>query len=434
MVSGAWIFSVASAFMIGRQLASNVSGDRSSDSPRNFTEKVSATYIAKNGRSEEIFTESDGLVPSEDEVDYVDPRSVVPSLRAALKISDPVKRLRLITLALEGLDSSNVREALAVLENQPGGGFARARDLNLLMYAWGSFDGSAALEYAENELRGRTSRFASYTAMSGWAANEPQAALAYVEVNSSGDSQLLGLVSGWASTDLASAAEYVKGLPEGSDRDRAIGIVVNNFLQEGAEYAAAWAESLPEGDYKFEVVKNLSRQWASVDAPSTAQWVTGYAETEMGERAVAVVASQWARDDPEAAALWASSFQEDGSRESSLQAVFNRWGGNDPNAAGEWLNSLPPQSSLDPAVDAFARRISGDDPQGALTWAESIIDSEMRLKSVTIVGQEWYRQDPEAATQWVETSQLPTEVQTAIVNPPQEESQNDRRGFFGRGQ
>ena len=98
--------------------------------------------------------------------------------------------------------------------------------------------------------------------------------------------------------------------------------------------------------------------------------------------------------------------------------------------AGDWLNSLPAEPSLDPAVDAFARRISDDDPQGALSWAESIIDPDLRTQSVTNVGQEWYRQDPEAATQWVENSQLPSEVQAAIVNPPPE-SRNDRRGFFG---
>ncbi len=430
ILAGVWALSMALAFFVGRQWASD-SSDRNENvdhSAVRFEERNPKDNDLNFKEAEDLFSDVDAGHDQE----FINPRSVVPSLRAAIKLSDPIKRLQLITLALEGLDSTNVREALALFENQPGGGFDRVRDLNLLMYAWGSFDGSAALDYAANEMRGPGSRFATYTAMSGWAANDPQGAVTWTEENDADSRTVLGLISGWASTDLPGATDYVSGLPEGRTSSRAVGILVSNYLQEGSDYAVAWAESLPDGELKADVVNNLSRQWASVDAPSTAQWIADYADTESGQHAVATVASQWARDDPEAAALWASSFTEDGSRESGLQAVFNRWGGNDPNAAGEWLNSLPPEQNLDPAVDAFARRISGDDPQGAITWAESIIDPDMRLKSVTIVGQEWYRQDPEATSEWVETSQLPSEVQSAILNPPPE-SRNDHRGPFGGG-
>ncbi len=184
-----------------------------------------------------------------------------------------------------------MREALALIEKQPGGGFDRVRDLNLLMYSWGTFDGPEALDYAANEMSGRSSRFATYTAMSGWAANDPQGALAWTEENNADSRTVLGLVSGWASTDLVGATDYVAGLPEGSDRSRAVGILVNDYLQEGADYAVAWAESLPEGELKSDVVNSLSRQWASVDAQSSAQWIAGYADTELGESAVPAAAS-----------------------------------------------------------------------------------------------------------------------------------------------
>ncbi len=431
LFAGVWVITVALAFFVGRQLSfdNGVKGVDFSDVAGVENEKLpSVEELIGEGS----FSESEGLEYFGEELDTVHPGSVVPSLREALRVTDPVKRLQLLTLALEGLDSSNVHEALALLENRPRG-FSQTHDLNLLMYSWGKFDGPAALDYAENDMRGRMARFATHSAMSGWAANDPQGALDWTVTNDSEGVEILGLVSGWASVDLAGAADYVIGLEEGPERSRAVGVVVNNYLQEGPDYAVAWANSLPEGDFKTGVVGNLSRQWANIDAPATAQWVTGYADTELGERAVPVVASQWAREDPAEAAAWASSLPEGSSKEKGLSAVANRWASTDPNAAGEWLNSLPPDPSLDSAVDSFARRISSDDPEGAVSWAESIIDPELRSDSVTKVGQEWYRQDPEAASQWVESSQLSAEVQAAILNPPPE-IPNDRRGFFGRGQ
>ena len=341
-------------------------------------------------------------------------------MRSTVAETNPVRRIVKLARTLEGLDESNILEALALFEDLPPGPM-RMQEMNLLMYAWGAFDGPAAVGYAEAEIGGRLGRFAAHSALSSWSARDPFEALAWSrEQIPEGERNpyTVGIVAGWTNYDILEAADFVAGMPEGRDRYRSLGILASQFLQNGIPEATQWADGLPEDEFKESVFLNLARQWSSQDPESSADWVEHHVGESYSVDAIRTVASNWARDDPLSAVSWAAELPEGEAREKGVAASISRWAADDPNAAGDWLNEIPAEPSMDPAVRAFARRIAELDPEAALSWSKSIIDPELRLQSIQEVSQDWYRQDPQSASAWLAESELPSEVRESITNPP----------------
>ena len=411
-----WVLTVIVAFLMGASLARRDLEKPSSEAVDVDTE--TGLELAGPGTGETVEGNltgarrgSAGKEPARQDLERDAPHDLVSRFTVAVNETDPVKRVIGMAGALEGLNASNVQEAVAIFENLPPGR-GRALELNLLMHAWGAIDGPSAIDYAQNKIRGGASRFAINTAISSWAVVDPEAALAWSAERTEGtlNRYLPGVVAGWANYDLANASQFVAELPEGRERNWSVEVLASNYLQKGAGEAVEWADGLQEGRFKELVQTSVARQWARQDPANTAEWVEALAEFDEVGDVVRIVSSEWARSDPQTAIEWVAQLSDAEMRAEGIVAVIDRWAAEDPNAAGEWLNEKPLDAFLDPAIDAFARRTAGRDPESALTWAESIVDAEVRVKSLVEVGQIWYQDDPEAAARWIEDSGLPAEI------------------------
>ena len=434
-----WVLTVMVAFLAGASLAWRALEKPSAEAMDADTQ--TGLELADPGPGETVEGDlkvSDhrnaGEKPAREDLESDAPHDLVSRFTVAVNETDPVKRVIGMAEALEGLNASNVQEAVAIFEDLPPGR-GRALELNLLMHAWGSIDGPSAIDYAQNKIRGGASRFATYTAISSWAAADPEAALAWSTERTEGTSNryLPGVVAGWANYHLADASQFVAELPEGRERNWSVEVLTSNYLQLGGGEAVDWAADLREGRFKELVQTSVARQWARQEPAASAEWVEALAEFDQVGDAVRIVSSEWARSDPQTAIEWAAQLSDAEVRTEGIVAVIDRWAADDPNAAGEWLNEKPLDASLDPAIDAFSRRIARMDPESALSWAESIVDSEVRAKSLIEVGQNWYRDDPEGAARWIENSGLPSELRDSMANPPPRRRDDRRSRFFSRG-
>ncbi len=393
-----WILAVSAGFAAGYSLANLRRGEPTEHRLENVSNSAEP-LVKKKSRDLEVAEEGPSQLPAESLFFGETPdqeSDTISLMRTAVAETDPVRRIVKLAQSLEGLDESNILEALALFEDLPPGPM-RMREMNLLMYAWGAFDGPSAIGYAEAEIGGRIGRFAAHSALSSWSARDPHEALAWSQEQSFDGERnpyTLGIVAGWTNYDIREAAIFVAGLPEGRERNRSVGILTSQFLQNGIPDATRWADSLPEDEFKKGVFSNLARQWARQDPEASANWIERHAKKDYSVDAIRTVASNWARDDPLTTVSWAVELPEGEAREKGVAASVNRWAADDPNAAGDWLNEIPLEPAMDPAVRAFARRIAVQDREAALSWSESIVDPDLRLQSIQEVGQDWYRQDP----------------------------------------
>ena len=353
------------------------------------------------------------------------------AILSALNEPNPLKANLLFAQLLAQLDPENIESAMDTLRENADGQ-APFRNMGLLTYAFGAMDGEKAIEYAQG-IEGRGSVFTTSSALSGWASNDPQAAMAWLQSreNLEGMEKAMfarGLVNGLAQTDLNMATEYALSVGDADMQRQFFDVIAREQMNKGIEAASAWANTLPD-DAKSDALYNIARQFTRDDLDAAAKWASNYATEPYGNFAVAEVADELSERDPLAAIDWLNSLPTGDAQSSGMAATFREWGRNDPTAASEYLVAMPDGASKDQAVGAFAATIAREDPESAITWASTVADPQIREQSMIRAGQSYFRTDPAAAQTWVQTSGLSREAQEAVLNPPRP----DRGGGGGPG-
>ena len=88
---------------------------------------------------------------------------------------------------------------------------------------------------------------------------------------------------------------------------------------------------------------------------------------------------------------------------------------NDPQGAVSFVQSLPEGKSKEQATVNLSMNIARNDPQAAIGLASGIADPGQRSRAQQNVVRTWIRNDPAAATQWVNSSSLPQDVKTRLL-------------------
>jgi hypothetical protein len=329
-------------------------------------------------------------------------KTIIPqTIREALDDSDPISRMSVFTEALQHLGPHNVQE---VLQQFKDAGETNDREFSMFLYAWAKFDGAAAMDYTkQNNQRGWQGMQNSYSAMSGFAAVDPQGAEAWARENFEGQDNpyLIGVINGVAKTDLAHATEITQSLPYGRIRGRAVDTLLDGYFKQGNEAAMAWASNLEEGVLKNGIVSRVTGRLTREDPTLAASFVDTLAPGEERNQASVSLAEGWSRSDPKAAAEWVVRLSDDQVRAKALEESIDNWARRDKEAAGAFLKAQPPGPYLDGAVKEYAERLRFDDPVNALTWAATITNEDSRHKLMERIAEEWSERDPEAAAQFL---------------------------------
>jgi len=122
-----------------------------------------------------------------------------------------------------------------------------------------------------------------------------------------------------------------------------------------------------------------------------------------------------AQNHPQAAFDIATGIGDSDFRTSAQKDVVEQWSEKDPAAATQWMQSLPVGQTKHSALLGFSEFMSEEEPQAAMDMASGIGDSNVRTEAQKNVVKQWSKQDPAAATQWINSSALPQEVKTQLL-------------------
>lgn len=408
-----WAISLGVVFYIGLELGTQDKNHADLISPEIKNSSQSATHSSQKKETEQSTKSiprsfsTDSLSQDSISVTYSPP--LPPNLRRIMEDGSMVERMGAYMDALRGMDINTVSEVVDAFEALPTG-YGRHLEMKLLMRSWANLDPQGALNYAQNSLDEKSERrFAMSEVLAGWAVNNSDAAIAWVERynlenpdSKQSVSLLVGLVKGIAENDLESANLFSQNLQDSSAKWQATTFLAQEYAKLGTENAIKWAENFPENDERMRatIFGHLGSKLALNDIDGVARWAESLPTDKASEQVLNNLLSQWSAKKPQEAANWASQIQNPDKRTQAMKLLTTKWSLRDPIATASWLNQFPPSAELDPVVGEFVNRISTRDPEGAMGWATSIVDADRKEKAINQVLRVWERNDPSKAKEW----------------------------------
>jgi hypothetical protein len=274
-------------------------------------------------------------------------------------------------------------------EDGMGSPMTQLLTMELLTFAWAKKDPHAALAWVEKTRDSIQSEVAVRSILHSWAEDNPTQALAYARQSDAarnpkskhGNELLLGVISGLAESDFATASTLLGGMSDPYASVDAALMLVPKIWKSGESASIAWAQKLPAGAGRDAACRQIGRQIARSDLGRAMAWVDQMAESKVKADLSYDFAKQTAAKQPVDAVRWVEQMPAGETRSRCVQAVVSEWAEKDPVSTAQWLNTeLARRSggSLDDALTLFVHQISDADVQSALSWVGAISDPEQR--------------------------------------------------------
>ena len=392
-----WALIAAGAFFVGNKKdQGSVNPDQTADQTNNNYSGSDSFLASGSGRSSKA-PGSSSLVSKNKggALENINSLSGELSRRisAALVDPDPIRRNASVSQMLLELDQSNVSEILSAFENAPGGR-DNDRFFNDFLFAWARISGEEAVKYAMDPESPKRTRGDEVTAVSGWAAVDPDAARQFVDGVENSDVRQwmhLGVLREMVQSDLDGAISYseqnVKSRARGEQMDR----IAEALVKERGEQALIdWINGIDhtkkENDmlsYKSYAVRIALDRTLKSNPEMALQFVTDNAQEPYLTSDTLERASRAAGDSMQEEMQWLVNLPEQvkGQRH-AIGERFEEFIRDDFVGAGEWLASQPLGPAYDEAIQDYAISAAKDDPEAALAWVDRITDE--RLKNYTL--------------------------------------------------
>ncbi len=311
-------------------------------------------------------------------------------LKNALADSDPIRRNATISQMLLELTPANAAEMLAAFENSPGGR-ENDRHFNDFLYAWARVSGEDAIKYAMDPDSPKRTRGDEMTAISGWAASDPDSAMLFVDQVENSDTRQwmhLGVTKAMIQNDLDGAIAYseknLRGRARGEQMDRIADAVMD---QRGEQGLIDWINGIDhtpkENDmlsYKRGAIRESLSKIARNDPDKAVQYIMDnvtepFIDSDSLERISHYISDTSIADEVQ----WLAELPEEveGQRH-ALGERFEDFIKEDFVGAGEWLANQPLGPAYDEAIQDYAFSAAKDNPEAALAWVDRISDERMR--------------------------------------------------------
>tara|TARA_B100000902_G_scaffold388208_1_gene433441 strand:+ start:745 stop:1980 length:1236 start_codon:yes stop_codon:yes gene_type:complete len=392
LINCLWAAIATSAFFVGKkdQSPSSSKNSNSADVSRSLAsnEKFKSSTGNRPGQLGATKRTQKDLQPKSDTLSL---NGVTNSkLKNALVDSDPIRRNATISQMLLELTPANASEMLAAFENSPGGR-ENDRHFNDFIYAWARVSGEEAIKYAMDPESPRRTRGDEMTAISGWAASDPNSAMQFVDSVENTDTRQwmhLGVTKEMIKTDLDSAIAYseknVKSRARGEQMDRIADALMQQRGEQGViDWINGIDHNVKENDmlsYKQHATKQAVDRIARNDRDKAIQFITDNAteqfiDSDTLERTSRYVSRTSIADEVQ----WLADLPNEvkGQRH-ALGERFEEFIKEDFAGAGEWLSSQPLGPAYDEAIQDYAMSAAKDNPEAALAWVDRISDDRLR--------------------------------------------------------
>jgi hypothetical protein len=301
-------------------------------------------------------------------------------------------------------------EALPEVRRAYSGTFFDLGDTELVLLAewWARFDAPAALEWSYAEWRADATQV-QQAILRAWARQDPEAALRVAENQKSDKWRALwmdSVLSGWEESGQPGAFEFVRAMPPGADRQRAlVALARRKVLREGVASAFDWGESLPEDEDKFKLnlLRRVGSAAAELDPELAAERAGRLAAGPYADGLLRHVGTRWAKRDGVAALRWLASLPPGSARDDGVSETYRtwvRWARADALRFMEGPERSDP--ALEPATALYAQVLADDDGHAAIEIARQFQDEDLRWATVGRVWRTWWIDDEPAANAWFE--------------------------------
>lgn len=335
------------------------------------------------------------------------------ALEKILREPDPLRRINAFTAFLKNMTGAEAPAMLELMLDLSDAGVSMDTEGPLFLQAWGEKDGPGAIAVAmESRQKGKQGASGEDLSiiMSGWAASNPQEAVAWLQslpadkYPENRDKLMAGIASGWSAKDMDAAGRWIESLPPTDAQGGMIDVLVKRInATRGPESMQRWFEGIvpTEGNAAFRrrAFDEIGERLARTDVTRAVDWLDQHADlpgAASGPAAFTIL-STWAEQHGSAAADWALAHMETGKPESErtpLSAAVSAWAEKDPNAVGQWLSTKTGQPGYDRAAAAFSFTIQETDAESAFAWAGTIQDSKLRKERRITTGVNWMSTAP----------------------------------------
>jgi len=269
----------------------------------------------------------------------------------------------------EAKDASNLVEGLKNLAPGTISAEISQGLLHTGLSKWASVDAAAAARFLDNyggdippsvwqavaESWGMLDPASAFA----WAHQQPDAVIK--------EKQMWGAMMAWVKTDLPAAAEYARGHLDGTlTSEKLVSLAANYLAANDPKAAIAYIETLPEGLVKQSAQMMAASKWAYNDPAAAAAWVSSLPAEAQSEAAGGVVMA-WATQDPQAAGNWIQTL-EGAARDSAISAYSGNLARRDPATALEWAQSIESPNTRTTTVEMLLRQWLQRDPTRATEW------------------------------------------------------------------
>ena len=279
---------------------------------------------------------------------------------------------------------------LAAFENSPGGR-ENDRHFNDFLYAWARVSGEDALKYAMDPESPKRTRGDEMTAISGWAASDPNSAMSYVENVENPETRQwmhLGVTKEMIKNDLDGAIAYseknMKSRARGEQMDRIADALIEQRGEQGLiDWINGIDHTVKENDmlsYKTHAIRQSVERIARNDREKAIQFIADnaqepFVDSDTLERTSRYVSRTSIADEVQ----WLADLPEGikGQRH-ALGERFEEFIKEDFSGAGEWLAGQTLGPAYDEAIQDYAMSAAKDNPEAALAWVDRISDERLR--------------------------------------------------------
>jgi len=360
-----------------------------------------------------------------------------------------VKKYNVWGAAVEGLDLSQISQALAQVEALKDDGERISVRLKLLA-RWGESDPKAAFAYAQG-LKGNEGKQEALAAvLDSFADKDPEGAIRCVTQLPAGDERneaMKALVGSLAQSDPAKAIALLSQLPP-QDIDRQSQAIGGAWARFDPKAALAWANqqtdpelkasilngvipsmartdpqgalglamTLPDNE-RNSVIGNIGHAYSIQDPQGALAWCNAQSDPQLKAQFAESIVCNLYDSDPQGAVSLALSLPEGGYKQRAIIQLGAQMSLKDPEEALAMLQSLPVGQTKDSFSVAAVNNLAKIDIQAAMNVASGIGNTEQRNEAQQNVAMTWLPRDRAAATQWITSSALPQEVKTRLLQP-----------------
>ena len=286
-------------------------------------------------------------------------------------------------------------------------------------------DIGAALKQLRGMPDGSTRDLATGLMVAHWIETDPEGALKFAAQNHDFDYITADVFQQFAGDDAQGALARAQAMADPNQRYQALRGVLSYMADTDPLGALRLASTLGSFPNQEPLSQMIYRQWSAVD-PQAAAAQAVLNNTDQGWRSpVNQVLRNWATQDPMAAINWASSQADPSAQSREIGQIVRQWSRDDMSAAANWINSLSPGAMRDAAASSLAFSLGGSDPAAALGWAQSISDATQRDNAIQRLSREIMYRNPSNGAAILQAAGIP---QSQIPAPPNPNGGGGHRG------